>query len=83
MNADMQRISRLCAEGRARCAKRIVTREDQERLLEEKHYQLRRGVTIMLGLDYAARERWLTEYTSLTRLIDENQILLEQQSIAA
>lgn len=58
---------------RARAA-RCVTPDTIRDLEAEKARLLARGLVILMRADdYAARERWLAEYSSLCRRINENR----------
>lgn len=58
---------------RARAA-RCVTTETIRDLEDEKARLLKRGLVILMRADdYAARERWLVEYSSLCRRLNENR----------
>lgn len=55
-----------------------VTHERQAELIAEKEQLLKRGLIILMRADdYAGRERFLTEYNAICRIINENQTILE------
>ena len=59
-----------------------ITRRNTQHHLDalnaDKDQLLRRGLLIMLGNDYAERDKWLNEYRSICRLIHENENELER-----
>lgn len=66
---------------RARAARR-VTHETIRDLEDDKARLLRRGIGILMRKDdYAAREAWLAEYSSICRLIHENMIELDAEQV--
>ena len=70
----MNEIEQIAARARAR---RRITQADIDALLVEKDQLLKRGVIILMTDDYAARDRWLNEYRSMCRRINENTAELE------
>lgn len=64
------RITQTIAEARARSR---VTPERQAELIAEKERLLQRGQLLMMTTDYAGRERFLNEYRSLSKIINENE----------
>lgn len=76
MNGD-QRINAAISRARANRDARACIRQ----LEADKDQLLRRGTIIMLGGTNAERERWINEYRSICRLINENQN--ELRSMAA
>lgn len=58
-------------------AKRRITQADIDALTREKDQLLKRGLIILMRDDYEARDRWLAEYRSLSRRINENTAELE------
>jgi len=54
-----------------------ITRRNPQQHIDalnaDKDQLLRRGLLIMLGNDYAERDKWLNEYRAICRLIHENE----------
>lgn len=72
---DMDSINRVIAR---HIDHSRITHERQAELIAEKEQLLKRGLIILMRADdYAARERFLTEYNALCRIINENQTILE------
>ena len=58
-------------------SKRRITQADIDALIVEKEQLLNRGIVILMRNDYAERDRWLNEYRSMCRRINENTAELE------
>lgn len=58
-----------------------VTPERQAELVAEKEQLLKRGLIILIRADdYEGRERLLNEYSALSRIINENERILEAEA---
>lgn len=58
-----------------------VTHERQRELIAQKEQLLKRGLIILMRADdYAGRERFLNEYNALSRIINENERILEAEA---
>jgi hypothetical protein len=71
---DMDRIVTIVERARH---KTRITPDTITRLEEEKARLLQRGQIILMSADYEARERWLNEYHSLCRRINEDKAEIE------
>lgn len=71
----MSRINKIITIARAR--DRRVTHETIAELVRDKERLLNRGQIILMANDFEARERWLAEYSALSRRINDAQIELE------
>jgi len=68
VNAEQERITRICQAGRER-ARSMYTRERLHELHAEKDRLVRRGLIVLMSRDYAAVDAWRSEYASLTSII--------------
>ena len=76
---DMDSINRVIARNIEHGSK--VTRERQAELIRQKEQLLKRGLIILMRADdYEGRERFLAEYSALSRIINENEKQLEAAS---
>ena len=57
---------------------RRITREMIDAQIAEKEQLLKRGLIILMRDDYEARDRWLNEYRSICKRINENLAELKE-----
>jgi hypothetical protein len=75
----MDSINRVIARNIEHSSK--VTPERQAELIRQKEQLLKRGLIVLMRADdYEGRERFLAEYSALSRIINENEKQLEAAS---
>jgi hypothetical protein len=76
---DMDSINRVIARNIEHGSQ--VTAERQAELIAKKEQLLKRGLIILMRADdYEGRERFLNEYSALSRIINENERILEAEA---